>query len=44
MALTHQAQFYDILPAAIAKIDNGIGLEKLSAYGQFFVGATKAVI
>ena len=34
-----QALVYDILPPTTAIIDYAIGLEKLSANGQLFVGA-----
>ena len=34
-----QTLVYDILPPATVIIDYAIGLEKLSANGQFFVGA-----
>ena len=32
-----QAPIYDILPPTTATVDYAIGLEKLSANGQFFV-------
>ena len=38
-----QALVYDIFPPTTAVIDYAIGLEKLSANGQFFVGAQVAV-
>ena len=38
-----QALVYDILPPAIAIIDEATGLEKPSANGRFFVGAQMAV-
>ena len=38
-----QALVYDILPAATVITDYAIGLEKLSANGQFFAGAQMAV-
>ena len=37
-----QALVYDILPPTSAVTDYAIGLEKLSANGQFFVGAQMA--
>ena len=38
-----QALVYDILPPTTATINYDIGLEKLSATGQFFIGAQMAV-
>ena len=38
-----QALVYDILPPPTAIIDYAIGVEKLSANGQFFVGGQMAV-
>ena len=38
-----QALVYDILPSTTAIIDYAIGLRKLSANDQFFVGAQTAV-
>ena len=36
-----QALVYDILPPTTAITDYAIGLEKMSANGQFFVGAQR---
>ena len=38
-----QALVYLILPPATVIIDYAVGLEKLSAFGQFFAGARMAV-
>ena len=38
-----QALVYDVLPPTSAIIDYAVGLEKLSANGQFFVGIQMAV-
>ena len=38
-----QAPVYDILPPITALTDYATGLEKLSANGQFFVGAQMTV-
>ena len=40
---TLQALVYDILPPTTATIDYAIGLEKMSANGQFFIGVQIAV-
>ena len=40
---TLQALVYDILPPNTATIDYDIGLEKISANGQFFIGVQIAV-
>ena len=43
VGVTLQALLYSILPSTTATTDYAIGLEILSANGQFFVGAQMAV-
>jgi len=38
-----QALVYDILPPTAATVEYAIGLDKLSAKGQFFIGAQMGV-